>query len=97
MDLEEAFVAEDMQDRNILFVLIRTFLLILLQDVFEKLFEILTIMKSNDDSNVIPAGHSFYDLLKYTECICRIRVDLFLLCFEKLKLRRWLNDLLLLH
>lgn len=87
MDLEEAFVAEDIQNRDILFVLIRAFLLVLLQNIFEEVFEILTIMEGNDDPNMIPACHSFDDLLKYTECISRTRVYLFLLGFEKIKLR----------
>lgn len=38
MDSKEAFVTEDMQDGDILFELIITFLLVFVQDYFEKVF-----------------------------------------------------------
>lgn len=97
VDLKEAFVTEDVQDRDILFVLVRSLLLVFLQDIFEKVFEVLAIMEGDDDSDVIPACDSFDDLLKHIERISRVRVYLFLLGFEKFKLRRRLKGLLLFH
>lgn len=65
MDSKEAFVTEDMQNGDILFELIITFLLVFLLYYCEKSFKIFAIMESNDDSDVIPICHFFDHLFEH--------------------------------